>query len=61
MKLTKKQIDTIKAHTPAFLRGTQPIIIETLGYFMPAGANWSYRAGYTDNGILCVTRFGEVM
>lgn len=59
--LTKKQIETIRRHTPEALKGTQVMICETLGYFQPAGANWSYRAGWTRDGILVVTRFGEVM
>ena len=64
MKLTKKQIDIIREHTPEALRGTQPYAIANLGYYMPANANWSYRAEYIDyNGIsiLVVTRFGEVL
>lgn len=61
MKLTKKQINIIRENTPEELKGTQPYIIATLGYFTPAGANWSWRAGYTDHGQLVVTRFGEVM
>ena len=61
MKLTKKQIDAIREHTPAELKGKQDHIRESLGYYMPSGANWSYCAGWNYDGILIVTRFGEVM
>ncbi len=61
MKLTKKQIDIIRAHTPEELKGTQTTISQTLGYFQPYEANWSYLAGWTYDGVLVVTRFGEVM
>lgn len=61
MKLTKKQIDMIIAHTPKELKGIQLGIQTTLGYFMPASANWCYVAGWTYDGELVVTRFGEVM
>lgn len=60
-RLTKKQIDAICAHTPEALKGTQVHIWETLGNYMPAGANWSYCAGWTRDGVLVVTRFGEVL
>lgn len=59
--LTYAQIKTIERHTPQELKGTQPYIKEYLGYFMPKGANWAYHAGYTEDNILVVTRFGEVM
>ncbi len=64
MKLTKKQIDKIRANTPQSIKGTQPPLLEDLGYFMPTGANWSYRAGWASvDGarVLVVTRFGEVI
>lgn len=66
MKLTKKQIEIIRQHTPADLKGRQICsgVSYTLGYYMPANANWSYQAKYIDhNGImiLVVTRFGEIM
>lgn len=61
MKLTKKQIEIIRKQTPAELKGTQPSIIQTLGYFMPSGANWSYKAGFTFDGVLVVTLFGTVV
>ena len=61
MKLTKKQIEIIREQTPAELRGTRPFIIQTLGYFMPSGANWSYIAGFTFDGVLVVTRYGAVV
>ena len=61
MKLTKKQIDIIRAHTPESLKGSQVTVSQTLGFFQPYEANWSYVAGWTHDGILVVTRFGEVM
>jgi hypothetical protein len=64
MKLSKKQIDLIRANTPEKHKGKQTVIIDSLGYFTPAGANWSYRAGWAEiDGarVLVVTRFGEVM
>ena len=66
MKLTRKQIDTIRVYTPAELKGKQISGWSgmTLGIFTPAGANWSYIAKYIDyNGapVLVVTRFGEIM
>ena len=61
MKLTKKQIDAIRAHTPAELKGQQVSIWETLGTYSKPSANWSYRAGWTRDGVLVVTVFGEVM
>ena len=60
MKLTKKQIDIIIAHTPIELKGTCQTIVESFGYYMPSNANWSYHAGYTSNGFLVVTVFGHV-
>lgn len=65
MKLTKKQIDMIRQYTPVELKGQQiGSGANTLGYYMPANANWSYQAKFIDhNGaiILVVTRFGEIM
>lgn len=61
MKLTKKQIDMIRQHTPENLKGKQVTISHTLGYFQPYEANWSYVAGWTYDGLLVVTRFGEIM
>lgn len=61
MKLTKKQIDAIRAHTPEEMKGKQTHISESLGYYMPTNANWSYQAGWTFEGVLVVLRFGEVM
>lgn len=61
MKLTREQINAIIAHTPEELKGKQIRIWEELGSFTKAGANWSYRAGWTFEGVLVVTRFGEVM
>lgn len=69
MKLTKKQIEIIRANTPEEIKGKQYIYINeaygnTLGYYQPSGANWAYTAQYiTHKGIkyLVVTRFGEIM
>lgn len=61
MKLTKKQIDMIREHTPKELKGKQVCISYTFGTFQPFEANWSWVAGWTHDGILVVTRFGEVM
>lgn len=61
MKLTKKQINIIRENTDPTLKGQHKSIWTTLGYFTPAGANWSYIAGYTVDHELVVTRFGEVM
>lgn len=61
MKLTKKQIDIIRAHTPDEMKGTQVRIDEYLGSFQKEGANWKYHAGWTREGVLVVTAFGEVM
>ena len=66
MKLTKKQIDIIIKNTPALLRGC-PVgscAGVELGYYQPAGANWSYHAQYIDyNGapVLVVTQFGHIV
>lgn len=61
MKLTKKRIDSIREHTPDSMKGKQDHIRDTLGYYQPSGANWSYCAGWNYDGVLIVTRFGEVM
>ena len=66
MKLTKKQIDVIIAHTPEELKN-KPVpggYGPELGYYSPAGANWAYHAMFIQyNGveILVATRFGHVM
>ena len=61
MKLTKKQIDVIIKNTPVNLKGTFPVVKDSLGYFQPNDANWSYHAVYTENGFLVVTVFGQVV
>ena len=61
MKLTKKQIEIIREQTKKELKGTHQSICTTLGWYTPSQANWSYFAGWTYNGDLVVTRFGEVM
>lgn len=60
MKLTRKQIIAIINPTPPELKHKQDHLDETLGYFQPSGANWSYRAGWTYEGNLVVLRFGEI-
>ena len=60
MKLAKKQIDLIIAHTPENLKGKQLHIDEYLGSYTKYGANWAYHAGWTRDGVLVVTVFGEV-
>lgn len=59
--LTKKQLDIIREHTPEELRGQQARIVDRLGMYWKSGANWAYIAGWTADGVLVVTRFGEVM
>jgi hypothetical protein len=65
MKLTRKQIDIIREHTPQELKGKQGYSFVTdFGYYTPSQANWSYLAGYinyNNNYILVVKRFGEIM
>ena len=69
MKLTKKQIDTIRANTPECLKGQQITSVgirgDELGYFQKAAANWAYIAQYVTatNGAtyLVVTQFGEII
>lgn len=60
MKLTKKQINEIIKRTPKKLKGYHESIETVLGYFTKQGANWSYKTGWTYNGDLVVTVFGEV-
>ena len=59
--LTKKQLDIIREHTPVELKGTFVKIEDRLGAFQKSGANWAYIAGWTADGVLVVTAFGEVM
>ena len=61
MKLTKKQIEIIRKQTKKELKGQQKSINITLGFFHPTNANWAWVAGWTFDGDLVVTRFGEVM
>lgn len=61
MKLTKGQINAIIDHTPADLVGKFPWISETLGGYSRPEWNWGYRAGWTSEGVLVVTCFGEVI
>lgn len=61
MKLTKKQIEIIRKQTREELKGQQKSICVTLGFFHPTAANWCWVAGWTFEGDLVVTRFGEVM
>ena len=63
-KLTKKQIDQIINHTPEELRGKSlgdGCIREILGRFSHEDANWSYVAGWMEDGTLVVTRYGVIM
>ncbi len=59
--LTRKQIDEIIRHTPEELKGTFAKIEDRLGKFQKSGANWAYIAGWTKEGVLVVTAFGEIM
>lgn len=64
MNLTKKQIDIISRYTPKELKGKSCSLWSTLGYFSPAGANWSYMAGYVQykkQYVLVVTLFGKII
>jgi hypothetical protein len=61
MKLTRKQIEIIREQTKKELKGTHQSICTTLGWYTPSQANWSYLAGWTYDGNLVVTRFGEVV
>lgn len=61
MNLTKKQIEFIRKQTKEELKGKQKSICVTLGYFHPSNANWAWVAGWTYEGDLVVTRFGEVV
>lgn len=64
MNLTRRQIQQIIKRTPQELRGKaigSSGIREVFGRFTPSGANWSYVAGWTDDGILVVIRFGTIM
>ena len=60
MQLTRKQINKIIEHTPEELKGTFPTVVEELGIYTKADANWSYHAGWTRAGDLVVTVYGEV-
>jgi len=64
MTLTKRQIQQIIKRTPKELKGQlkgDGIIREVMGIFTPAGANWSYVAGWTADDKLIVIRCGEIM
>lgn len=64
MNLTKKQIDIISRYTPKELKGKSLSLWEVIGYFVPAGANWSYKAGYVKfKGLYIpvVTMFGKII
>ena len=61
MKLTRKQVTAIIAHTPQELKGKQDHLTEELGYYQPSGVNWSYRAGWTYEGNLVVLYFGVIL
>ena len=61
MRLTKKQIDIIILKTKKELKGKQTSLCNILGTYTKSGANWSYIVGWTYDGDLVVTRFGEVL
>lgn len=61
MKLTYKQIKMIIENTRKDLKGTHQSIYQELGYYMPSGANWSYIAGWTYDGNLVVSQFGQIL
>ena len=65
MKLTKKQINQIREHTPKEIIGnTHFVSIEHFGYFQPYDANWAYIAQWVriaEQEYLVVTLFGEVL
>ena len=60
MNLTLKQIKRIIEHTPEHLKGKFVSIHTELGSFVPSECNWGYRAGWTADGELVVTVFGQV-
>ena len=61
-RLTLSQIKIIVKRTPKELEGRQMIhFVEELGYFVCRNANWVYVAGWTDEGLLVVTRFGSIV
>ena len=60
-RLTRKQTNLIIENTPEQLIGTQAHIHSVLGAYSKSDANWSYVAGWTADGDLVVTRFGEVV
>jgi len=60
MTLTKKQVDLVIKNTKPELKGTQVTIAQSLGYYMKSQANWSYQVGWTYEGDLVCTVFGEV-
>lgn len=62
-KLSKKQINMIIENTPKELHGKEVghfALVQELGSFQKEGANWSYRAGWLENGQLVVVCFGHV-
>ena len=61
--LTKRQIQQIIFHTPEELHGKalgSAAMVEELGCFQPEDANWSYRAGWLNDGQLVVMVFGTI-
>ena len=60
MNLTKKQIEIIKKQTKPELKGRDASIAVLLGTYTKSGANWSYLVGWTYEGDLVVTVFGEI-
>jgi len=69
MKLTRKQIEVIRENTPSELKGYHHGFIADFGYFMPRGANWSYRVGWVRRDVnntstdlvLVAKQFGKII
>ena len=61
MKLTKAQMNEIAKRTRPELIGKQVSIRNELGFYSRVDWNWGYKAGWTNDVDLVVTRFGEVV
>lgn len=60
MKLTKKQIDIIIKNTRPELKDKFINIVEEIGMYTKADANWSYHAGFDRDKNMIVTVYGKV-
>ena len=63
-QLTKKQLKQIIEHTPEHLHGKSLgsyAMTEVLGIYTPNECNWSFVAGWLNNGQLCVMKFGHIV